>query len=140
MEQLLEFAANHYILTIALVVVTGAIIATHMSDRLRGINSVDAVEATRLINHEKAIVLDVREDKEYQEGHILNAIHIPLGSLEQRVKELEKHKEKPVIINCRSGHRSGNACVTLKKHGFINVYNLGGGIMAWQNANYPVTK
>jgi rhodanese-related sulfurtransferase len=140
MEQILEFAGNHYALTGAFVLLVGAIIATHLGDQLRGINSVSPTEATNLINHEKAIILDVRENNEYQEGHILNSIHIPLGSLKSRLNELEKHKNKPIIISCRSGHRSGNACATLKKHGYENVFNLGGGIMAWQNANYPLTR
>jgi rhodanese-related sulfurtransferase len=140
MEQILEFAGNHYLLTSALVLIVGAIIATHLGNQLRGISNVSPVEATNLINHEKAVILDVRENNEYQEGHILNSIHIPLGTLNGRLNELEKHKEKPIIISCRSGHRSGNACVTLKKNGFIKVYNLGGGIMAWQNANYPLTR
>jgi rhodanese-related sulfurtransferase len=140
MEQILEFAGNHYLLTGAFVLVVGAIIASHLGDQLRGVNSISPAEATNLINHEKAMILDVRENNEYQEGHILNSIHIPLGALSNRLNELEKHKDKPIIISCRSGHRSGNACVTLKKHGYANVYNLGGGIMAWQSANYPLTR
>ena len=87
-----------------------------------------------------AVVLDVREDNEYLKGHIINSVHIPLSYLSNRIGELDKHKDKPIIVSCRSGQRSGQACAMLKKQGFENVYNLSGGMMAWQNDNLPVTK
>ena len=63
-----------------------------------------------------------------------------MKQLPQRVAELEKLKSRPVIAYCRSGSRSGGAGSILKKNGFETVYNLGGGIMAWQNANLPLNK
>jgi rhodanese-related sulfurtransferase len=92
-----------------------------------------------LINDD-ALVLDVREDKEWAEGHIPNAKHIPLGQLSKRISELDKYKDKPIVVSCRSGHRSATACRTLKKDGFEQTHNLMGGIIAWENANLPVTK
>lgn len=109
-------------------------------NRIRGIKDVDCVAATQLINHKGALVLDVREDGEYKAGHILNSKLIPLGKLGERVGELEKYKEQPVVVVCRSGHRSGMACALLGKQGFTQAYNLAGGIMAWQKANLPVEK
>ena len=84
--------------------------------------------------------LDTREDAEYKSGHIPEAIHIPLKQLQERVSELNKHKDCPVIAYCRSGSRSNGAGSILKKQGFETVYNLGGGITAWQNANLPLSK
>ncbi len=63
------------------------------------------LEATRLINQD-ALVLDVREDSEFNAGHIPNSRHIPLAQLGDRIKEIEKFKSKPILINCLSGHRS----------------------------------
>jgi len=140
MSQFFEFVTNHWMLSSLFVVLLGLFIANEFGRRFRGFAEVSPADATRLINHEDAVLLDVREDKEYREGHILNARHIPLNTLGDRLRELEKFKSRPIIAYCRSGHRSARACALLRKHGFESVYNLGGGIMAWQNANFPVNK
>jgi len=71
---------------------------------------------------------------------VLNAKLIPLGKLGERIGELEKYREKPVVVVCRSGARSANACALLGKQGFAEVYNLAGGMIAWQKASLPVKK
>lgn len=109
-------------------------------NRIRGIKEVDSVAATQLINHKNALVLDVREESEYKAGHVLNAKLVPLGKLNERIGELEKYRDKPVVVVCRSGARSANACALLGKQGFVEVYNLAGGMIAWQKANLPVKK
>lgn len=108
--------------------------------RIRGIKDVDCIAATQLINHKDAVVLDVREDSEYKAGHVLNSTHIPLGKLGERIGELEKYKEQPIVVVCRSGNRSGAACALLGKQGFTQAYNLAGGVIAWQKANLPLEK
>lgn len=85
----------------------------------------------RLANGEKPFVIDVREPHEYQEFNI-GALHIPLGSLPQRLEELEDRKDDEIIVHCRSGARSGNAKVFMQQQGFRNVRNLVGGMLAWQ--------
>ncbi|NOT17231.1 MAG: rhodanese-like domain-containing protein [Sulfuriferula sp.] len=107
--------------------------------KLGGGQEVDATEAVRLINHENALILDVREANEFSSGHIANAKHIPGGQLANSLKTLEKHKDQTIVVNCRSGARSAMACGVLRKNGFTKVYNLKGGIVAWQNANLPTT-
>jgi rhodanese-related sulfurtransferase len=109
-------------------------------NRIRGIKEVDCIAATQLINHKNALVLDVREEVEYKSGHVLNAKLISLGKLGERIGELEKYRDKPVVVVCRSGARSANACALLGKQGFTEVYNLAGGMMAWQKANLPQEK
>lgn len=109
-------------------------------NRIRGIKDVDSTAALQLINHKNALVLDVREPDEYQAGHVLNARLIPLGKLKERIAELEKHQDQPIVVVCRSGNRSGTACALLGKQGFTQAYNLAGGMMAWQKANLPVEK
>ncbi|MFQ5642104.1 MAG: rhodanese-like domain-containing protein [Thiogranum sp.] len=135
-----EFISNHPILILAFVGTLGALFASEISRRLHGMKSVGPAQATRLSNRENAIFLDTREDREYNDGHIPEAIHIPLKQLPERVAELNRYKEHPVIAYCRSGNRSNGVGSILKKHGFQNVYNLGGGIAAWQSANLPVSK
>ena len=135
-----EFIGNHPILILAFVGTLGALIASEVSRRLSGMKSIGPVEATQLSNRENAIFLDTRDDAEYKNGHIPEAIHIPLKQLRERITELSKHKDCPVIAYCRSGTRSNGAGNILKKHGFETVYNLGGGITAWQSANLPLSK
>jgi len=96
-------------------------------------------EATLLMNREDALVLNVRETGEWGAGHITGARHITLGQLDKRLSELEKFKEKPIIVVCATGNRSSSACGQLKKHGFGKVYSLGGGISAWRDASLPLT-
>lgn len=85
----------------------------------------------RLANGEKPFVIDVREPHEYQEFNI-GALNIPLGSLPQRLEELEDHKNDEIIVHCRSGARSANAKAFMQQQGFSNVRNLLGGMLAWQ--------
>lgn len=140
MDRYIEFLTNHFVLAGAWIAVAGMLIYSFFNARLRGFSAVHPSMATQLINRENAIILDVREDNEYREGHIINSLHIPVGYLGDRLKELEKYKEQPIIVGCRSGQRSSQACSILKKNGFDKVYNLSGGIMGWKNDNLPLTK
>jgi rhodanese-related sulfurtransferase len=139
MEQIIEFAGNHPILVGAFVVVLTALVFNLVSDP-GGKNAVDPMGATALINHEDAVVVDVRSIAEYKGGHIVNAVNIPLNGLGNNLKQLEKHRNKPIVAVCRSGSRSASACRLLRKQGFENVKNLRGGMMAWESANLPVKR
>lgn len=108
--------------------------------QLSGALSADTTQTVQLINHQDALILDVREANEFAGGHIANARHIPLGQLATSLKPLEKHKDKTIVVNCQSGTRSAMACGVLRKNGFNQVYNLKGGIKAWQQAGLPVVK
>jgi len=138
-QQLLEFAGNHTLLVAAFMAVLTALIWNLVADP-GGKNAVDPLTATAMINHEDAIVLDVRSMAEFKDGHIVNAINIPLNGLGNNVKQIEKHRDKPVVTVCRSGSRSGSACAILRKHGFENVKNLRGGMLAWENSSLPVKR
>ena len=136
----MQFIVNN-ILPISIALLSGAMLLWSVfGNRIRGIREVDCTAALQLINHKNAVVLDVREGDEYKGGHILNSMHIPLGKLNERIGELEKHKEQPVVVVCRTGNRSAGACATLGKHSFGQAYNLTGGILAWQKANLPLRK
>ncbi len=140
MDQLFTFVAAHWQLFAALAVILAMIFYTYSGHTLRGYKSATPMEATHLLNREDALLIDVREDNEFQQGHILGARHVPLRFLSDRLKELEKYRERPVIVSCRSGQRSARAATTLKKHGFSQVYNLAGGVTAWQEASLPLTR
>ena len=135
----MQFLQDNWMLA-SLAVVSGAMLAwSFIGDRLSGVEQADTLKATRLYNDD-ALVLDVREDKEFAAGHIPKAKHIPLGQLAGRIQELDKFKGKPILVTCRSGQRSASAGRMLKKAGFEAVYNQAGGIIAWERANLPVTQ
>jgi rhodanese-related sulfurtransferase len=105
-----------------------------------GAVSVRPNDAVTLMNRNNALVLDVREETEFATGHITGAKHIPLAQLSERLNELSKHKNNPIIVNCQHGMRSAKACSILRKADFTEVYNLQGGIAAWENAKLPLLK
>ena len=135
----MEFVQNNLLLVIAAVASGAMLLWSFFGNRISGINQINTLEATRLMNDD-ALMLDVREDNEWAVGHIPNAKHIRLGQLSNQLAEIEKFKDKPIVVYCRSGHRSSRACAILKKAGFANPNNLAGGIMAWEQANLPVTR
>ena len=133
----MEFVQQN-IIWVALAFISGSMLLWPM---LSGGSSEDLspAQATLLMNREDALVLDVRESGEWSSGHIPGARHIALGQLEKRMSELEKLKDRPVILCCASGNRSSSACGRLKKGGFEKVFNLAGGISAWREASLPLT-
>ncbi len=127
---------------LVLIAVTSGIMLvwSFLGNRVRGVSDVDCAGALQLINHKEACVVDVREPDEFKNGHLLNAKLVPLGKLRDRIGELERFRDKPVVVVCRSGNRSAAACALLKREGFAQVYNLAGGVTAWQKAGLPLER
>jgi rhodanese-related sulfurtransferase len=111
-----------------------------LGNRLRGVKEVDNAAALQLINHKNALILDVREESEFHAGHIRGAKLIPLIKLKEHLGELERYRDQPIVVVCRSGNRSSTACALLGNREFGQTYNLTGGMMAWQKADLPVEK
>jgi rhodanese-related sulfurtransferase len=137
MDRLLEFAVNHYLLVGAFTGLLGALLFTE--SRKAG-QSVSSLELTRLINTADALVLDIREAKEFREGHITGSLNIPYGKLVDRVSEIERHKERPVILVCKMGQHAAAAGRILTQKGFSKVLRLRGGILTWQGDGLPLIK
>ena len=98
------------------------------------------MQATLKINREDAVVVDVRTSDEFERGHLPNATHIPLSELEGRAGEIRKMGDHPVILCCATGARSSGATKTLQKAGIASVFNLAGGIQAWEQAGQPLSR
>ena len=114
----------------------GVFLLTTGSVAVAETNAIDFIspkQASVMYTENKAVIVDVREDNEWNEQHIHGAIHIPLAQLKQRLSELEPYRNSPIIAQCRSGKRSEQAQQTLKSAGFSKVYNMEGGIQAWDN-------
>ena len=138
-QQLIEFAGNHTLLVLALFAILVMLIGTEIQQRLSQVKAVSPGEATRLLNHNNAIMIDMRSDKDYRDGHIVNAVNVPDGKGEIPAA-LSKHLERPVIVYCQRGNNSTAVCNRLSKQGFESVYKLQGGVLAWQKADLPLTK
>ena len=140
MQEYLEFARTNPLLFLGFFAVLGLIIWTEYGRFSRKYKMLPVNNAVRLINDDKTIVVDVRDDSEVESGRIQGAKHIPLGSFDTRIGELDKFKSDPIVVYCRTGNRSGGACKALTAAGFQNVNNLEGGLVAWETASLPLAK
>jgi len=111
-----------------------------IGNRVRGVKEVDNAAALQLINHKNALILDVREENDFKNGHIRAAKLIPVVKLKDRLGELERYRERPIVVVCRTGSRSSTACALLGNREFGQAYCLTGGMMAWQKADLPLEK
>ncbi len=140
LPQIIEFSTNHPIMVSAFAGLLGVIFFYELRNFTQKFPSLGPTAAVSIINDDNTVLLDVREMNEIQDGMINKAVHIPLSSLKTRLSELDKFKNGSVMVYCRSGTRSGSACRTLNGNGFEKVYNLAGGILAWQEAHLPLKK
>ena len=140
MEHFPEFVANHLFLFTILVAILSLLIWNLYGDVLSGIKQIVPIEAIRLINHEQAIVIDIRSGGDYDGGHILNAIHLLAVEISNRIVKFEKYRKQAVIIYCANGSESSKAARLFMQNGFEKIYCLKGGVLAWKNANLPLTR
>ena len=135
-----EFIVDNIAL-VGLFVASGVMLLWPEISRLvGGASEIGTLEATRLMNQGTTLILDIRDGKQFASGHLPRARHIPLGELSKRVEEIGKYKDKPVIVTCGNGSRAASASRFLRKAGFNSVYQLKGGLAAWEQASLPVER
>lgn len=137
MDRLFEFVINHYILVSLFVAFLLAILVL---ESRRGGAKISAQGAVSLINKDEAVVVDIRDRKEFGEGRITGSVNIPLNSLKSRAAELNKFKEKQIIVADKMGQHSAMAVKQLNAEGFGNVVRLNGGVADWKASNLPLVK
>ena len=140
MPQALEFFQNHPILVLAFIGIVGGLAWTFVAGRAGGVTRLGPSDVTRLINSEDAVVVDVRGDAEFRQGHIINALNVPEAQIDAELKRLEKHRTTPVILVCRTGQSAARSASALRKAGFEKVHILAGGIAGWEGASLPLVK
>ena len=140
MQEYIEFAGRHPLLFVSLAAVIALIIMSELKRATKGYKEVIPAEAVRLINKEDAMVIDVRESNELGQGSIIDSKHIALSVLPEKLDSLGADKDKPILVICKMGNRSAQACKLLLKNSYTNVFGLKGGITAWQNDQLPITK
>ena len=138
---MVEFISNNLAL-VALFLVSGTMLFWPEIARLVGAsaNEIGTLEATRLMNQGSTLVLDVGASQDYATGHLPRARNIPVRDLPSRLEEIAKYREKAVIVSARSNPQAAAAVRALKRAGFTSVYQLKGGVAAWQQASLPVEK
>lgn len=140
MERLSEFAINHWVLLSVLAGILAGLAYTFVQGARAKAPQVTPLELTALINHDDAQVLDVRDKKSFEKGHILGAHHVALSELPERIVKLHLNPEQPVVVCCDGGISSSSAAITLVKSGFAKVYRLKGGMVDWTQANLPLAR
>ncbi|BAP42029.1 rhodanese-like domain-containing protein [Pseudomonas sp. 21LCFQ02] len=134
--QLLEFITNHYLITGAFVILLALLIAYEVSKGARGIST---GQLTALVNSDQGVVIDVRSAKDYAAGHIVGALNYPQDKVLSRTSELNKYKDKTLILVDAMGQHAGSTAGELIKAGF-KAAKLSGGISTWRADNLPLVK
>lgn len=137
MDRLFEFIGNHIELSGVFVALLAAL---WFSEKSRSGKAVSPQIATLMMNKDEAVIVDIREKKEFSEGRITGSVHIPFDSLKERAVELKKYEGKQIVIVDKMGQHSGMAGKLLQAEGFENVCRMSGGIAEWKSSNLPLVK
>lgn len=138
MQDLITFITNHLMLSIAalLVLILLFIVETMRAKRLSGVSPQQTVQ---LINHDNAVIIDIRPKEAFQKGHIIDAYSMTNTEINENPKKLERFKNRPLIIVCATGVESHKMAAQLMKSGY-NAHAITGGIRAWIDAQLPLVK
>lgn len=140
MQQFMEFAGNHPILVGGFVAILATLVVTEVMRRAQGFKLLGPGEAVAFMNRDGARVIDVSPAADFNKGHIVGAKNIPLSRIKDPDPELKKLISEPLLVACKSGQASGTAAAALVKLGASDVAVLRGGMMQWNNDNFPVTR
>jgi rhodanese-related sulfurtransferase len=133
----LEFLMQQWILVAALLSALGMLL---FHETRKAGPALSPQQAITLVNSEDGVFLDVREGKDYKQGHIADALHIPFAKLKSREDELKAYRDRPVIIVCKMGQQAGAAAKQLRAAGFSKVYKMAGGMLEWRNLQLPLVR
>ncbi len=140
MQQFIEFATRHWELCAAFLVVLVVWVVLELRNKLMGITEHSPHEVTMLINRHEAVVLDVRDNTQFNNGHIISSINIPLAELDTKLNQLAKYKAQPIILVYPIGESAAKIGALLQNNGIEKVSSLKGGIAAWQSNGLPLVK
>lgn len=137
MERLLGFIVEHYLLVSAFFILWALFF---MHESRRGGRALSPQEVTNKVNREDAVVVDVRPEDEYRQGHIPGSVNIPYSRLSEHLGELRDYGDRPLIMACNLGNHSSAAGRMLRQQGFENLCRLRGGIQSWRAETLPVAR
>ena len=136
--QLIPFITHHWTLVLALIAILVLIFINENQAQRKRAKELSTAEAVHLMNHEDAVVFDLRDADAFRAGHIIDAVHVSTDDFEQ--KRMEKYKNKPLIFVCARGLQSPALAAKLREKGFVRPLVLTGGFAAWIAAKLPVVK
>ena len=134
MALLLEFLLQQWILVAALLVAIGLLL---FHETRKAGPALSPQQAINLVNAEDGVFLDLRDGGDFKQGHIVDAIHIPMAKLAARKDELEAYRDRPIVLVCKMGQQAGAASKQLRADGFGKVYKMAGGMLEWSNLQLP---
>ena len=137
MALFLEFLAQQWILVAALLAALGMLV---FHESRKAGPSLSPQQAINLVNTEQGLFLDLRDGADFKQGHIADAVHIPAAKLADRIGELDKDRERPIVLVCKMVQQSGVACKQLRGAGFAKVYKMAGGMLEWSNLQLPTVR
>ncbi len=140
MEQLIEFAGRHPLLSIGFIAVLGLLIWTELVRKLQGLTELSPAQSVAWINDPRAVVVDVSSVADFNKGHIVDARNITMSRIDKADAEVQKLKDKKVLLVCKTGQTAMQAAIKLKKLGVSELAVLKGGMLQWQSDQYPVTR
>ncbi|MFC3032004.1 rhodanese-like domain-containing protein [Pseudoalteromonas fenneropenaei] len=141
MEQYIEFLSNHPVLSIIWLIIAAMLIGSWFKSQFSKIRQINPQQLTLLVNRQDGQVVDIRSQKEFNQGHIAGAIHLAADKAKQGdLSTLEKFKSAPIILVCNAGITANGIAEVCHKAGFEQVFVLSGGMGAWQSAGLPTSK
>jgi rhodanese-related sulfurtransferase len=132
-----EFLAQQWLLVSALLAV---IVMLILHEARKGGPSLSPQQAINVVNTEQGVFVDLRDAAEYRKSHIVNALNIPAAKLPERMVELDKYRDKAIVLVCKMGQQSSAAGKQLKAAKYDKVYKMSGGMMEWNNLQLPTVK
>ncbi len=137
MDRVIEFSLNHWDMVLALLATVAMLIFT---ERRKAAPSVTPQQATVMGNDDDTLMLDIRSAADFKTGRVLNSKNIPFAELSKRMDDLQKHRDKPVVLICKTGQTAGSAANMLRKDGYTKVYRMTGGMVEWTNQGLPLAR
>lgn len=139
MQDIFVFMQQHWQLSAGLIIVLVLLFILELIKQKAGHAQISSARATHLINHENALVLDIRPTAAFATGHITGALSLPATELEQSTKKIDKLKAQPLILISATGVEAQKIATILVQSGFT-VYILAGGIKSWKMDQLPLVK
>ncbi len=140
MAQLAEFIGNHVLLVTLFLAVLFLFLFSAYKQASEGMKSINVEQLTRLVNQQNAKLVDIRPEEAYKQGHIVNAINMPMDKLVTGKVKLDGLKKRPVVVYCQVGQTSMKACKVLNQAGIETAFSLQGGLNAWLKDKLPLTR
>ncbi|CAM8003675.1 MULTISPECIES: rhodanese-like domain-containing protein [Atlantibacter] len=141
MQEIMQFVSRHPILSIAWVALLGAVLFTTFKSLTSKVKVISRGEATRLINKEDAVVVDIRQRDDFRKGHIASALNVLPNEIKaNNTGELDKHKAQPIIVVDGNGMSAQESANALLKAGFERVFVLKDGVAGWSGENLPLVR